>query len=189
MFKTLCIVAFIATSSLFVYSQENSPTNKFAEFGISAGYLNINSKVKTNQFERIGNDSGFFAGIFSNLNLNESFNLQPSLLYSRTGEQDYLMLPLMLNYNLGNTGFNIQAGPQVSMDLAEHVVDNYNKLSWDLGLGLGYDINDKFKIEARYFKGITNKLEGQMEFGNGEVLVIDSSRMNSLQVGLSYSIF
>lgn len=115
------------------------------EAGITGGYLNVSPDGNSD------GESGFYAGLYTEFNLSNTFKFQPSLLYGKAGDTNLLYLPVMLQYYVANTDLHVQAGPQATyiFDAGENA-EFKDKLGLDLSVGLGYDIFYDIFIEARY---------------------------------------
>lgn len=119
---------------------------KTTTFGLKAGIIssgmngdameNLNKLLDlTNGMAARTNNTGFFAGLNSNIPLGENFSLEPGLYFSRKGSQitgtlagkaagitgaavksvfqaDYIDMPILMKVNFG--GLQLFAGPQVS---------------------------------------------------------------------------
>ncbi|MBF8148867.1 PorT family protein [Winogradskyella sp. F6397] len=167
--KKLCFVALLATLG---FTQQSNAQD--IEFGAKAG-LNISNFT--------GGDAdrnslvGFHVGFISEIPLSEKFSLQPELLYSTQGSEaqdvvkikvDYLAIPVMAKYYL-TEGFSLEVGPQFSFlvnDKAEYIDSDLpdadtDASSVDIGanVGLGYNLNSKLFVQARYNFGISTVAE------------------------------
>lgn len=87
----------------------------------------------------------------------------------------YINLPIMLQYKIYK-GLHVEVGPQLGYLVSaeneydarytlgefeleesgtESIIDEMNKFSFGVNLGLQYDINDRFFVNARYSRGLT----------------------------------
>ena len=89
----------------------------------------------------------------------------------------------MAKYYLGNSGFNIQAGPQVNFSIDDLGVPDRFGLA--LAGGLGYDINDNFRLEARYAREILNRVDADNQ--ETRITSITGYKFHNLSLGLSYA--
>jgi len=132
-----------------------------AQVGITGGYLSVKNDGATE------GSSGFYAGIYSDLDISESFHFQPSLLYGNAKDTNFLYVPLMFKYYVA------KLGPQGTVIL-EDLGDFKNQVGLDLSVGVGFDIFYNVFVEARYaFKLI-----------NEDVAGIESTNFNTFMVGL-----
>lgn len=133
--------------------------------GIKAGANFSNIDI-----EDISTDSktGFHFGAFVNVHLNETWAIQPELLYSTIGAEvdgtddidfDYLQIPLLLQGNFSI--LNIYAGPQLGLITNKGLPggfddDNIKDTEWSFILGAGVDLPLGLEAGGRYVYGITD---------------------------------
>lgn len=133
----LIIILFYVTTTL----------NAQEGFSAKAGLNNVSISLDVDEFGSVSTSNlGFFLGGGYNLELNETFDLEPSVLLSFVNELTSLYIPIMAKYKITET-FNIQAGPQINY-LLEDVPDG--ALGVDLAFGGGYNFTENWFIEARY---------------------------------------
>jgi hypothetical protein len=143
----------------FVSAQEKEDMS----FGVKGG-LNLATVTNTAGSKTL---AGFHVGFFGTFMLDDSFALQPEVLYSMQGAKfddgdlklDYIAVPVMLKYYVADA-FSLELGPQVGFLVAakEDGVDIKNDVkSIDFGINFGasYDITENFMLGARYNLGIT----------------------------------
>jgi len=148
--------------------------------GVKAG-LNIPDIIKgdgNNDFDTKVNP-GFNAGITLDINLIKGLAFTPELLYATKGYKaetafgdfrqttHFIDVPILATINLGGSGLNLVAGPQVSFLLstknkfengfgsAEQVIvedksDRFKKSLVGGLIGFRYDVTDKVDIHGRY---------------------------------------
>lgn len=97
-------------------------------------------------FDLSDSELGFYLGGSYNFVASETFDIEPSLLFSFGDELTSLYIPVMAKYKISDS-FNVQAGPQINY-LLEDIPDG--ELGIDLALGAGYQIRDNWFVEARY---------------------------------------
>jgi hypothetical protein len=120
----LIIILFYVTTTL----------NAQEGFSAKAGLNNVSISLDVDEFGSVSTSNlGFFLGGGYNLELNETFDLEPSVLLSFVNELTSLYIPIMAKYKITET-FNIQAGPQINY-LLEDVPDG--ALGVDLAFGGG----------------------------------------------------
>lgn len=158
------------------------------EFGLTGGYLNIyassssTSSTFGNQNES-SNASGFYVGILADIAISEAFYLQPGVIYGNAEDSNIISIPVLAKYYLLNTGFNLLAGPQVTI-IPDELPGTVKPVGVDLGFGGGYDINDNFFLQAKYFLEITNRVKDDIA-GIPEGVDFDYG-VNTFLVGLGY---
>lgn len=148
-------------------------------FGVKAG-VNLPNIIKddgNNNFKTKVN-TGFNAGVTLDINLIKGIAFTPELLYSTKGYKaetalgeftqttHFIDVPILASINIGGTGLNLVAGPQVSFLLSTKnkfdsnfgtVEQEYNEDSDKFKkslvggvIGFRYDVNDKIDIHGRY---------------------------------------
>ena len=143
---------FIIGCFLFVFqgfSQE-------PKLGVTAGYLNLNVSTSFTNSEYPEFASGFYAGILGDFAFSEALHIEPSAIYGFTREINMLYIPVFLKYYIADSGISVLAGPQGSIILDE-ISPLVKRLGWDVGVGVGYDINDNIFFRVRYAMEITNR--------------------------------
>ncbi|PWL37560.1 porin family protein [Flagellimonas aquimarina] len=160
----ILIVLFIGIVST-TYGQEG--------FAVRAGFNNVSISVDTGGFFGDVSDSelGFYVGGGYNFEVCETFDIEPSLLFSFVDDLTSLYLPIMGKYRITDQ-FNVQAGPQINY-LLEDLPDG--EFGLDIAFGGGYQIDDNWFVEARY--GFQISRAG--DFG-------DAVDINTLTVGAGY---
>jgi opacity protein-like surface antigen len=136
-------------------------------FAVKAGINNV-----TFDLDGFGSTSelGFYLGGSYTFDTKGEIQIEPSILVSIVDGLNSLYIPVMAKYGVSDQ-FNLQAGPQINYLLED--IDN-GAFGIDLGLGAGYDINDKLFLEARYAFEVIRDLDG----GN----------INTLTIGVGYRI-
>lgn len=169
MMKKIVFSAALLLSGMWLQAQD-------VDFGVTAGYLNGEAKVKGDGLTISGNESGFYVGAVADFTLTEDFHIQPELVYASIDESDALFLPVMAKYYVAPK-LNLQAGPQFVFSLEESVED-ISSVEFDLAGGLGFDITEEFFIEARYSFQINNSYTGPEDV---------KLRANYLTIGVGYT--
>ncbi len=169
----------LAVIAVFFIGNVNAQDIKFGvKTGVNIASINGGSD---NADSRIG----FHAGLVSELEISDTFSIQPELLYSTQGASiknisainlDYISLPILAKYYVTDA-FSIEAGPQFSF-LVNDVIDfdsslalndaDTNAENFDLSaaIGLGYKISSKIFAQVRYTAGITT-IEENPDLKNG----------------------
>ena len=172
------------------------------DFGIQGGFVNTDADIDISILDiplfNIGavNESGFYIGAVVDIEATPNFHIQPELTYANAGDLSFIYLPIMMKYYI-IPKVNIQVGPQFnfSTDLSDikqaiedidgvlgtnsNLDDVLNSLAFDLGFGLGVDIIDKLRGQARYAIPLSDIYDGPL----GGTLDIKNS---TLQIGLVY---
>ncbi len=151
-----------------------------SKFGLTAGYLNLNVSSYHGGFEISENASGFYAGILGDFKLSEAFHLEPAAIYGYAKDLNVLFIPIHGKYYIGQSGFNVLAGPQATMILDE-INPWVKRIGWDLSLGAGYDVTDEIFLQVRYALEISDR-------HNEEIISADgiNGGINSLFAGIGY---
>jgi opacity protein-like surface antigen len=146
------------------------------DFGVTAGYLNAEGKVKAEGLTFSANESGFYIGAVADFTLTDEFHIQPEVVYASIDEGDGILIPIMAKYYIVDK-LNLQAGPQFAFSL-EDTPEDISSVEFDLGVGVGYDITENFFAEARYSFQINNSYTGSEDL---------TARVNYLNIGLGYT--
>jgi hypothetical protein len=165
--KKVILVAVIAIFSLVGVNAQTS-------FGAKAG---LNSATLIGDVD--GNKSliGFNAGVFAEIPLADSFYLQPELLYSTQGTEDYrylsnsiplvdklnldyINLPIMFKYDVANR-FYLEAGPQVGFLVSAKrgnadIKDEFESTDFGANFGFSYGFTENLFAQARYNIGLSD---------------------------------
>ncbi|ULQ57914.1 PorT family protein [Flavihumibacter rivuli] len=175
-----------------------------AALGTAKAQVQYGVKAGANFANVIGSDAddakmkvGFNAGAFARFSINESFKVQPELVYSGQGAKyddesldlklnlDYLNIPVLFQYHT-NSGFFAETGPQLGFLLSaklkadgesEDVKDSFKSTDFSWAFGAGYQFAQGFGVNARYNLGLS-KIE---ESGEANV------KNGVFQVGLFYT--
>lgn len=183
MLKKLLFVSAILTS-MASFSQE-------VDFGIQAGYINMEGR-SSNSVENIsasGSSSGYFLGALADFTLSENFHLQPSVNYANTDEVNFLIVPILAQYYIQDSGFYFHAGPQATFvldNVSVAGVDMLNTFGLDLAFGIGYEIDANFFLEAKYSFELTNRYTKEVKNAAESLGTDVKSRFNALTLGLGY---
>lgn len=145
--------------------------------GVTAGYLNMEGKIKGDGMSIGVDDSGFYLGAFTSIKLNETFDFQPGIEYASVGSDSFLLIPLLFKYSVVEK-FNLSAGGQFDYILED--VEDMKKVGIGFSFGLGYDITKKMAVNVDYSLGLNDRLKGELE-GEGV-----SVKFNTFKAGLAY---
>lgn len=154
-----------------------SISNAQIKIGVKAG-ANLSS---LNGDTNVDGRTSFYIGGLVDLAVSESFHVQPEVLYSSEGAEDFdlsiLRVPIMAKYYIFG-GLNLQAGPVIGIKVgADDAIDNQVK-SFDYGLagGAAFELEGGLFFDARYNIGLADI----SDVTGFEV------KTNAFQVGLGY---
>lgn len=163
------------------------------KFGATAGYNSLIASVKFDGISASDNVSGFYIGLFADIQTSEKFHVQPEIQYVNSrqdGESgNSLVVPIMVKY-MASEQFSLLFGPQLDFILEES--DGVKKMGVGLSAGLSYDITEKVFASVRYSLGLNNRLEDDAVIftDGGEDPGINASdiktKFNFLQIGLGF---
>lgn len=163
----LAAAAFMITTG--VNAQETT-------FGAKAGFTSGNAKVDVGSASVSSSESGFFVGLVVDIPVSEGFHVQPEALYTNIDDTSFLQIPVLAKYLIGETGLNLQAGPQFNLVL-EETADDFSSLSVGLTGGVGFDFTEKFFAEAHYNVQLTNSFTGSEDI---------TSKIDFFNIGVGY---
>jgi len=161
----LGVVAILLTMSV------NGQITSGAKFGITfsklsgfeangAGLIdNVSSTVEDGR-------TGYFAGFFVGIPINEKLSFQPEFQYVQQGSNaealrvDYLQLPLAINLDVSEK-FYLNAGPQLGLRIwtpgDSNLIDTFD---YSVFGSVGYNITESIFIEGRYSLGLNDIAKG-----------------------------
>ena len=150
----------LVVSLLFIVFTGFSQT---AKFGLKAGVNISNIQWAYNDDNRIG----VHVGALAHIHLSPQWGLQPELIYSQEGgkqntslgqytwKNDYVNIPLMLQYMFDN-GFRIEAGPQLGLLVgSDNNDDIFKSTNVGVGFGLNYLTYSGLGVGGRYVLGVS----------------------------------
>ena len=184
--RKIILSSILVISALFTANaQDENTTSTDASFGIKAGYNSFIARASADGNSASASTSGFYVGVFADIQISEKFNIQPELQYiliSDDGENgNILNIPIMAKYKVAEK-FSLLAGPQLDYILDDDS-EGLKKLGIGLAAGLAVDISNKLFVDMRYSFGLSDRLENaEADFGTSDVKV----KFNYLQVGLGY---
>ncbi len=146
-----------------------------SRFGVTAGYLNANSKIESEGLSGSAGESGFFFGLIGEFEVSDKVSIQPELLYANVDDLSFLQIPVMAKVYVSEE-FSLQAGPQITYTL-EEVADDFTKVNLGLGIGFAYDFTNQFFVESRYTFQLNNYYTGSADI---------ESRIGWLNIGVGY---
>jgi len=165
--KKIMLAAFFAVITIVSVSAQN--------FGVKAGVDFATAKAKFEGLTVSENETGFYIGIFTNIEISDSFSIRPEVNYVSIEELDQIRVPVLAAINVADS-FTLLAGPSLGFLLDSD--DEINSFNFGIDLGAAYDITDNFLIEARYNLGVSNLVDMDG---------MDASlKLSGFQVGVGY---
>ncbi|RZK11506.1 MAG: PorT family protein [Flavobacterium sp.] len=143
--KKLLLGAFLLTGTFCATAQET-------RFGVKAGidFATVEQTVTVMGItvSGKGSETGFFVGGFAEIGVNDTFSIQPELLYVTISDFSILNVPVLGKYSFAEK-FNVMAGPSINylLDAEE------DEFKVNVDLGAGYDISEDLDVSARYSMG------------------------------------
>lgn len=140
---------------------------------------------------KVRDGAGFYVGLLGNFMLTEKLYAQPEVLYTNVGGDGGIVIPLVAKYYIAEQ-FNLQAGPQFEflLDVSDVEDITIKKSGVSLALGAGFDIDEKFAIQATYSIGLTDYIDTNISdlipddiIGS---ILNPELKINSFKVGLVY---
>ena len=127
---------------------------------------------------------GFYVGFLADLKVLGDLHVQPELLYANAGGESIIVLPVLAKYYVADS-FNLQVGPQLDLvlDVDTLAKELVNELGVSLAVGAGFDINNKFSVQAKYTLGLNNRINDRISQLT-EGTVKPSLKTNVLLVGI-----
>lgn len=197
--KKLFLTAAIAVSAM-----------SFAQkFGAKAG-MNL-STISDDGYDDTKSKVGYYAGVFINMPISETFSIQPEVLYNNLGSEtkgsvignaysqklnlNYISVPVMFQFK-ATPQFYLEAGPEFGFLVAadskttwnsasstsELNKDDFNNFNLGVGLGLGFDITENVGVNARYVAGFSDVTKPSSDPSTNA-----NNKNNTFQVGLDFS--
>ncbi|MBT8324478.1 MAG: PorT family protein [Winogradskyella sp.] len=171
-----------------------TPVIAQVSFGAKAG-VNF-SDITGPDVDSFTGRTGLFFGAIAEIDICESWALQPELLYSSQGSDyedpgdtgtakvDYINLPIIAKYYVAD-GLSIEAGPQFGFLTSakfefdggeEDFKDDLKSIDFGVNFGLGYKLDNGLNFSARYNLGLTDAndsedLDGGAEYKNSVIQV------------------
>ncbi len=165
--KKLLLVAVALLFSIAVNSQITSG----AKFGIAFSKLSSFEADGSGLIDDVSSTiedgrTGYFAGFFVGIPINEKLSFQPEFQYVQQGSNaealrvDYLQLPLAINYDISQKFF-VNLGPQLGLRVwtpsDSGLIDSFD---YSVFGSIGYNITDSIFIEGRYSLGLNDIAQG-----------------------------
>ncbi len=145
------------------------------KFGLRAGADFATAKAKFEGYNLSENETGFYIGAFTILNVSESFKLRPEVNYISIQDLDQIQVPILAEIGLADK-FNALAGPSFGFLLDSE--EGSKSFNFGLDFGLSYDITEQVLVEARYSLGLSNLFDDN--YGDATL------KLHGLFVGIGY---
>ena len=137
----------LSLAAVFAFGVASAQETKF---GVKAGFTSQSVKVSTGIGTVSGSASGFYIGGFADIGISDKFHFQPEVLYSGVSGNNTINVPLLGKYSFAEK-FNVLFGPGLNYSL-DALADEFS-VSGDIGVS--YDIDENFLVDARYDIGLT----------------------------------
>jgi outer membrane protein with beta-barrel domain len=168
------------------------------KYGVKAG-ANFSAQSELGDiFDNNEIRTGFNAGVYGNYSLNKRFSLQSELNYEQKGSDndeaisklDYLTIPVLANYSLGETrnsalNFSVYAGPYAGILLNSEMESDVEGITQDVdiddqtenaefgmvgGFIMKYPINEQsIFLDVRFALGLTSYDKNNSDLRNKTV--------------------
>ena len=140
------ILFYVLTCMAFSFS---SKAQSDVEFGLKGGLnLTFFQVVEGNFGPSTEVDVGGYAGVFTEFHIDETFSLQPEVLYITLGDFDFLNAPIYAKYEVANNLY-ILVGPSLN-----YFFDFFsNKFKVRADISSSYNISKRIDIHVKYTLG------------------------------------
>ncbi|MBF0694427.1 MAG: PorT family protein [Flavobacterium sp.] len=149
----------LSAVALFSFGFASAQGSEEVKFGVKAG---VQFTTLTGDVEDVDGATGFYVGGLVDLPISGNFHIQPELLYSQEGADEfsvsYLRIPVLAKYYIME-GLSLQAGPQVGFKVGseDDFVDEATKsIDFGLAAGLGYELAGGLMFDLRYNLGLSS---------------------------------
>ncbi|GEM_PF-6225295 len=174
-------------------------SNAFSQskkYGVTGGVQNIILIISQGSLDTRANETGYYIGGFTTINLSNSLDFYPSFQFASVKDESYLILPSMLKYNISEK-FNLQGGLQFTYFMGSIGVKENNisyelikRFSTGLAFGGGFNFTDNVTLDMRYNIGLTDITGKDMDkFVNSLApgsTFDGKQKMGGIQVGIGY---
>ncbi|WP_179352237.1 outer membrane beta-barrel protein [Winogradskyella vidalii] len=119
------------------------------DFGVKGGLNYTFFKVSEGNFGNFTTtETGYYGGVFADIEIEDSFDLQVELLYIGLNDFKFLNAPIYLKYKIYDN-FHILVGPSLN-----YFFDFFNaKLKIRADLGLAYNLTPDLDVHMKYVIG------------------------------------
>ncbi|WP_339756933.1 porin family protein [uncultured Winogradskyella sp.] len=159
-----------AAVAVFAFANVNAQT-----FGAKAGVDLASNKVEFEGVSVTASETGFYVGVFAQIEISEEFAFQPEVMYVSIKDGGEIHIPLMANYSVSEE-FSILAGP--ALGILTDTADGFSSFNYGIEAGAAYDITEEFLIEARYSLGLAELIEDAPDGF--------SSKLSGFYIGVGY---
>ncbi|RED49605.1 outer membrane beta-barrel protein [Seonamhaeicola aphaedonensis] len=134
---------------IFFFASISLNAQNKVDFGVKGGLNYTFFKIKESSFGfDQDTESGFYGGLFFDFKIDESYGLQPELLFITLKDFKFLNVPLYVRYEVANR-VNLLVGPSVN-----YFFDFFsNKLKIRADLSSSYTITSSLDIQVKYALG------------------------------------
>jgi hypothetical protein len=119
------------------------------EFGVKGG---VNLTFFNEDQAQFGENSeveiGYFGGVFLDFMINESFHIQPELLYKGVGDFQFINAPIYAEYYVANN-FSLLVGPSLNYFFDLFV----NKFKIRADISAAYHFSETVELNLKYSLG------------------------------------
>jgi len=180
--KNISVIIVITISLICVINAQNDreESSKSWNFGTRAGYINYDLRADNTSLK---NGQGYYAGLFLEKHISEKWAFQLETNYNYSGFST-LHLPLLLKYNLSER-FQLYTGPQLDFSFEQNSYDEdfkNKRFGASMVLGVQYNIDTHWLIDARYNYGVTNQFPVYQRVGS----TIEYGKKGSFTIGFGY---
>ncbi len=140
--KKLLLSAFLVAGTFCADAQET-------RFGVKAGVDIASMTVDLGPLGEVtGNETGFFVGAFAEIGVNETFAIQPEVLYVGIKDFNMINVPVLGKFTFAED-FSAMAGPSINylLDAEE------DEFKVNVDVAVGYAITEDIDASARYSIG------------------------------------
>lgn len=119
------------------------------EFGVKGGVnLTFFNEDQAQFGENPETEIGYFGGIFLDFPMNESFHIQPELLYKGVGEFQFINAPIYAEYYVSNN-FSLLVGPSLNYFFDFFI----NKFKVRADISTAYHLSENVELNLKYTLG------------------------------------
>lgn len=155
-----CVVTLLLVSclSLFSYAQPYP-----LEFGVKGG-LNVTffNITESNFGTNTETETGYYIGVFADIEIDDAFGLQPEILYIGLGDFKFVNAPIYAKYEVANN-LDLMVGPSLNY-FFDFFVTKF-KVRGDIAAA--YMILPQFDIHIKYTLGFQEISPNGLFFGAG----------------------
>ncbi len=161
-FSTVCIIAGLISMNA-------------QSIGVRAGADFATAKADFDGIKISDNETGFYLGLFTEIQASESLIIRPEINYVAISDLDQIQIPVLAQFALADK-LNTLVGPSFGFLLDTE--EGEKSFNFGAALGLTFDISENFLVEGRYNLGLSNLVEDN-EFDA-------SLKLHGFQVGVGY---